>query len=69
MKLLAEEKLEHERILQKQILSNQKVWKITCVACPITCELFVEPVLTADNITYEKQEEWFKKHKTSPKTN
>eukprot|EP00300_Choanocystis_sp_HF-7_P008758 c16093_g1_i2.p1 GENE.c16093_g1_i2~~c16093_g1_i2.p1 ORF type:complete len:767 (-),score=183.41 c16093_g1_i2:111-2411(-) len=39
--------------------------------CAITCELMLDPVLTVDGWTYEREaiEKWFKKHRTSPKTN
>eukprot|EP00760_Papus_ankaliazontas_P002261 PhM_4_TR10915/c0_g1_i1/m.5904 len=39
--------------------------------CPITNELFVDPVVTSDGQTYERTAilQWFKKKKTSPVTN
>eukprot|EP00759_Apiculatamorpha_spiralis_P029344 PhF_6_TR31518/c0_g1_i1/m.46448 len=39
--------------------------------CPITSELFVDPVVTADGHTYERIAilQWFKKKQTSPVTN
>ncbi len=38
--------------------------------CPITMELFRDPVLAPDGNTYEKQaiEEWVRNHGTSPMT-
>lgn len=38
--------------------------------CPITQELFHDPVMTADGQTYERSaiEDWLKKHNTSPLT-
>jgi ankyrin repeat protein len=39
--------------------------------CPITREIYNEPVVAADGFTYEKDAliMWFKNHNTSPKTN
>ena len=39
--------------------------------CPISCELFQDPVLAADGFNYEREhiETWFAEHSTSPKTN
>lgn len=41
------------------------------VSCPITLELFEDPVKAADGHVYERQniELWFQKHSTSPMTN
>ena len=38
--------------------------------CPITREIFFDPVMTCDGQTYERQavQEWFKSHDTSPLT-
>ena len=40
------------------------------IYCPISHQIFCDPVLTKDGIVYEKQEitQWFKKNKTSPIT-
>ena len=39
--------------------------------CPISCELFQDPVIAADGFNYEREhiETWFAEHSTSPKTN
>ena len=39
--------------------------------CPITCDLFEDPVLAPDGFNYERAhiEKWFQDHHTSPKTN
>ena len=39
--------------------------------CPITHQLFIDPVVAADGYLYEKEaiEEWLKEHNTSPMTN
>ena len=39
--------------------------------CPISCELFRDPVIAADGFNYEREhiETWFAEHSTSPKTN
>lgn len=41
-----------------------------CYICPITREVFYDPVITEDGYTYERYaiEDWFKKHDTSPFT-
>ncbi len=39
--------------------------------CPISYELFEDPVLASDGFNYERRqiEKWFENHRTSPKTN
>lgn len=39
--------------------------------CPITYEIFVDPVMTEDGVTYERSaiEQWLEDHTTSPLTN
>ena len=39
--------------------------------CPITCEMMIDPVITADGFSYERSaiEEWLKHQNTSPRTN
>jgi hypothetical protein len=39
--------------------------------CPITSDIFVDPVMTSDGHTYERMaiEAWFEKHHSSPQTN
>ena len=39
--------------------------------CPISWEIFKDPVILEDGFTYEKESisEWLSKHKTSPNTN
>lgn len=41
------------------------------ISCPITHEIFLDPVIASDGITYEKRaiKEWFKKSSVSPTTN
>ena len=43
---------------------------IDSLYCPITCEIYNEPVLSTDGFIYEKDalEVWFENHNTSPKT-
>jgi hypothetical protein len=39
--------------------------------CPITCDVLVDPVYTADGMTYEREaiSTWLQANKTSPLTN
>jgi len=52
--------------MERKELVDLKQW----VSCPITGEVFTDPVVAADGHTYERKaiELWFRVHKTSPMT-
>jgi hypothetical protein len=67
---LDEEKLKLRQSLKemKKLFGNQIPEELLC---PITGEIFVDPVMTSDGHTYERRaiESWLEKHRTSPATN
>lgn len=61
-------KLREDLIAMKNIFKNEIPEHLLC---PITSDIFVDPVMTCDGHTYERKaiEAWFVKHNTSPQTN
>ncbi len=61
-------KLREDLIAMKNIFKNEIPEDLLC---PITSDIFVDPVMTCDGHTYERKaiEAWFVKHNTSPQTN
>jgi|GEM_PF-2281286 len=57
--------------MEKQESKGNKIEVPHKYLCPITQELMVDPVFTADGHTYERKaiEKWLEAHDTSPKTN
>lgn len=49
---------------------NSSTNLVDLLKCPITCELFRDPVIGSDGHTYERESitKWIQKHKTSPTT-
>lgn len=50
--------------------ANENILENNLLCCPITYDLFRDPVLAQDGFTYERQviEEWIRNHGTSPMT-
>jgi hypothetical protein len=61
-------KLREDLIAMKNIFKNEIPEHLLC---PITSDIFVDPVMTCDGHTYERKaiEAWFVIHNTSPQTN
>ena len=57
-------------LLERKELRNKGVDIPNDFLCPITQEIFINPVMIDDGNTYEKDaiEEWLKSHNTSPLT-
>jgi hypothetical protein len=55
----------------KDFVKNNKEHMPLEFMCPLTMEIFVDPVITEDGQTYERAaiEVWFSNHSTSPLTN
>jgi len=54
---------------------NQKIeidtdFIINIISCPLTCDIFIDPVIASDSITYERHaiQQWYNKHHISPTT-
>jgi hypothetical protein len=56
-------------VLRGVLETLEQVSEALC--CPITHEVFVDPVVAADGITYERRAivDWLSTHNTSPMTN
>jgi hypothetical protein len=63
-----ETKLRSDLIAMKNIFRNEIPEHLLC---PITSEIFIDPVMTCDGHTYERAaiEKWLERHHTSPQTN
>ena len=60
--------------LRSDLIAMKNIFKMEVpehLLCPITSEIFVDPVMTCDGHTYERVaiEKWLEKHFTSPQTN
>jgi tetratricopeptide (TPR) repeat protein len=68
-------KLPAEKVLEKRLEKEydkiRENLKVEAFICPLTKNIFQEPVIAADNYTYEKIAitEWLIRNDTSPKTN
>lgn len=72
--LLNEETNKEKRVKERMNAKHAKIKKRIDddLCCSITCEIFVEPVIAADGMTYEKEAilKWFSQgNVTSPNTN
>ena len=67
---LDDERINFYKSLRKLLLTHPAIVSKDLL-CPITNEIFFEPVLTCDGQSYEKKaiEQWLLKFNTSPVTN
>lgn len=71
---LLEEDLDNDQLkLREDLKAMKQVFGEVPdqLICPITGDIFFDPVMTSDGHTYERKaiESWFEKHRTSPVTN
>ncbi|CAF5089455.1 unnamed protein product [Rotaria sp. Silwood1] len=67
-----QEKMKHDEQIEKQILTTSGSNMLDCFTCPLTKELFQDPVVLSDGFTYERSaiQKWLDLgNRRSPMTN